>query len=110
MSSDTPSPAASGNGSGAPGEVSGQGAGEEARPPLVINAQYVKDLSFEVPGAPGIFGQMQQGAPEIAIKVDVQARNLEERFSRSSSTSVPTASRATPSPSSSSCPMVACSP
>jgi preprotein translocase subunit SecB len=77
MSSDTPSPAASGNGSGEPGESTGQGAGEEARPPLVINAQYVKDLSFEVPGAPGIFGQMQQRAPEIAIKVDVQARNLE---------------------------------
>ena len=46
----------------------------EARPPLVINAQYVKDLSFEAPAAPGIFGQMQQRQPEIAIKVDVQAR------------------------------------
>ena len=71
MSSDTPAPA-SGNGASAPGE-----AAEEVRPALVINAQYVKDLSFEVPGAPGIFGQMQQRAPEIAIKVDVQARNLE---------------------------------
>src|SRR5512132_4537221 len=49
----------------------------EARPPLAINAQYVKDLSFEVPSAPGIFGQMQQRQPEIAIKVDVQARTLE---------------------------------
>jgi preprotein translocase subunit SecB len=49
----------------------------ESRPPLVINAQYVKDLSFEVPSAPGIFGQMQQRPPEIAIKVDVQARTLE---------------------------------
>lgn len=49
----------------------------EQRPPLVINAQYVKDLSFEVPGAPGIFTQLQQRPPEIAIKVDVQARPLE---------------------------------
>jgi preprotein translocase subunit SecB len=49
----------------------------EVRPPLVINAQYVKDLSFETPSAPGIFGQMQQRQPEIAIKVDVQARPLE---------------------------------
>lgn len=46
-------------------------------PPLLINAQYVKDLSFEVPGAPGIFATMQQRQPEIAIKVDVQARPLE---------------------------------
>lgn len=49
----------------------------EARAPLVINAQYVKDLSFEVPGAPTIFAQMQQKAPDINIKVDVQARPLE---------------------------------
>lgn len=58
-----------GNGGGA--------AADEQRPPLVINAQYVKDLSFEVPGAPGIFTQLQQRPPEIAIKVDVQARPLE---------------------------------
>ena len=55
---------------------SGAAPGEQ-RPPLVINAQYVKDLSFEVPGAPGIFAQLQQRPPEISIKVDVQARALE---------------------------------
>ncbi|MBK8173971.1 MAG: protein-export chaperone SecB [Rhodospirillales bacterium] len=49
----------------------------EPRPPLVINAQYVKDLSFEVPAAPAIFAQMQQRPPEIAIKVDVQAKPLD---------------------------------
>jgi preprotein translocase subunit SecB len=65
---------ASGNGAdpGAPAATDA-----ETRPPLVINAQYVKDLSFEVPSAPGIFGQMQQRQPEIAIKVDVQARTPE---------------------------------
>lgn len=62
-----------GNGAG-PGPENGAA---ETRPPLVINAQYVKDLSFEVPNAPAIFGQMQQQQPEIGIKVDVQARNLE---------------------------------
>ncbi len=55
----------------------GNGGGAEQQPPLAINAQYVKDLSFEVPGAPGIFAQLQQRPPEIAIKVDVQARSLE---------------------------------
>jgi preprotein translocase subunit SecB len=72
---DAPKPQrAGGNGAepGAPGATDA-----EARPPLVINAQYVKDLSFEAPSAPGIFGQMQQRQPEIAIKVDVQARALE---------------------------------
>lgn len=56
---------------------SGNGGDAGRQPPLQINAQYVKDLSFEVPGAPGIFAQLQQRPPEIAIKVDVQARNLE---------------------------------
>lgn len=55
----------------------GNGGGAGQHPPLTINAQYVKDLSFEVPGAPGIFAQLQQRPPEIAIKVDVQARGLE---------------------------------
>jgi preprotein translocase subunit SecB len=69
------------SGTEAPGQAGGgNGAGQaggEHRQPLVVNAQYVKDLSFEVPGAPTIFAQMQQRPPEIAIKVDVQARNLE---------------------------------
>jgi preprotein translocase subunit SecB len=72
---DAPKPqGASGNGPepGSPGAT-----GADGRPPVVINAQYVKDLSFEVPAAPGIFGQMQQRQPEIAIRVDVQARPLE---------------------------------
>ncbi|MBK8208838.1 MAG: protein-export chaperone SecB [Rhodospirillales bacterium] len=57
--------------------ASGNGGDTEQRPALAINAQYVKDLSFEVPGAPGIFAQLQQRPPEISIKVDVQARGLE---------------------------------
>ena len=35
-------------------------------PPIQVNAQYVKDFSFEVPGAPGIFLDLQNGQPEIA--------------------------------------------
>lgn len=42
-------------------------------PPLVVNGQYVKDLSFEVPGAPGIFGEMAGQTPEIPIHVDINA-------------------------------------
>jgi preprotein translocase subunit SecB len=42
---------------------------------LLINAQYVKDLSFENPRAPQSL--MQPAAqPEVAINVDVKAQNL----------------------------------
>lgn len=55
----------------------GNGQGAEARPPLVVNAQYVKDLSFEAPSAPQVFGQLQRQQPDISVKVDVQARALD---------------------------------
>src|SRR5487761_488080 len=45
--------------------------------PLVVNIQYVKDLSFEVPGAPQIFTQLRS-QPQVNINLDVQARRLEE--------------------------------
>lgn len=50
----------------------------QALPPLVVNGQYVKDLSFEVPGAPGIYGEMQGQNPEIPISVDISAQPLRE--------------------------------
>jgi preprotein translocase subunit SecB len=45
--------------------------------PLVVNIQYVKDLSFEVPGAPQIYGQLR-GQPQVSINLDVQARRVQE--------------------------------
>lgn len=50
----------------------------ENQPPLVVNGQYVKDLSFEVPGAPGIYGEMQGGNNDIAIHVDINATPLKD--------------------------------
>ena len=44
--------------------------------PLTINIQYVKDLSFEVPGAPGIYMQ-PQGQPQVNLNLDVQAGRLD---------------------------------
>ncbi len=43
-------------------------------PTLGIMAQYLKDLSFENPRAPGSF--QGDGAPKIDVNVDVQARTL----------------------------------
>jgi preprotein translocase subunit SecB len=42
---------------------------------LLINAQYVKDLSFENPRAPQSLIQ-PTGPPEVTINVDVKAQNL----------------------------------
>jgi len=48
-----------------------------AQPPLVVNIQYVKDLSFEVPGAPQVFSQLR-AQPQVNINLDVQARRVQE--------------------------------
>lgn len=47
--------------------AAGQGAAQG--PKFEILHQYIKDLSLEVPGAPGIF--QAQTAPEVSVKVDV---------------------------------------
>ncbi|HTW29723.1 MAG TPA: protein-export chaperone SecB [Acetobacteraceae bacterium] len=65
MSETTPSP------TGAPAT------GAQQVPPLVVNIQYVKDLSFEVPGAPGIFATLRS-QPSVQINLDVQARRIQE--------------------------------
>jgi preprotein translocase subunit SecB len=46
-------------------------------PPLVVNIQYVKDLSFEVPNAPGVYATLRS-APRVDINLDVQARRVQD--------------------------------
>jgi len=48
-----------------------------ATAPLVVNIQYVKDMSFEVPNAPRIF-TMLRTQPQVQINLDVQARRITE--------------------------------
>ena len=43
----------------------------------MVNIQYVKDLSFEVPGAPQIYTQLR-AQPQVNINLDVQARRVQE--------------------------------
>ena len=45
--------------------------------PLVVNIQYVKDLSFEVPNAPAIYSTLRS-QPNVAINLDVQARRIQD--------------------------------
>ena len=48
-----------------------------AQPPLVVNIQYAKDMSFEVPNAPAIFSTLRS-PPHVNINLDVQVRRIEE--------------------------------
>jgi len=48
-----------------------------AQPPLVLNIQYTKDLSFEVPNAPAIYTVLR-AAPTVNINLDVQVRRIQE--------------------------------
>lgn len=48
----------------------------ENLPQLQVNMQYIKDLSFEIPGAPQAFVEMQGKNPEIGVHVDVNAGAL----------------------------------
>lgn len=52
----------------------------QASAPLVLNVQYIKDLSFEVPGAPQIFATLRQ-PPAVQINLDVQVRRIEDNAS-----------------------------
>jgi len=49
-------------------------------PPLVINAQYIKDLSFEAPSTPGVFQTMQTEAPDVSININVNAHPVHDRL------------------------------
>ena len=56
---------------------SGANPGQQAEPPrLLIQTQYIKDLSFENPRAPVSLAPSQQ-RPEIAVRVDVRAQPME---------------------------------
>jgi len=50
------------------------------QPPITINAQYIKDLSFEAPATPGVFAQMKTESPDVTINVDVNAHPLQDNL------------------------------
>ncbi len=45
-------------------------------PQLQVNGQYIKDLSFEIPGAPQVLLEAQSQNPDIPIHVDVNATGI----------------------------------
>jgi preprotein translocase subunit SecB len=62
---------ATGNGPSTPQQPAAQSAPQQ----LIVNAQYIKDLSFENPRAPHSLGQ-QPAQPSVDINVDVKAQSL----------------------------------
>ena len=44
--------------------------------PLNIVGQYIKDMSFEVPGAPDIFNALRQQSPAIQVALDANVRQI----------------------------------
>ncbi len=48
-----------------------------AVPPLVLSNQYVRDMVFRVPGAPGIYA-VQNLRPHVTLSLDVQARQAQD--------------------------------
>jgi len=64
------------NDDAAPGAANGNGT--QTQPSLNVLAQYVKDLSFESPGAPNSL-RGRDKAPSIAINVNVNANPLSDK-------------------------------
>lgn len=64
-----------------PGNGAAPAADQQQAAPLIINGQYVKDLSFEAPNSPGILGDLQNKQPEVSVNVDVKAGKIEGQSS-----------------------------
>lgn len=52
---------------------------DQPLPPLALQIQYIKDLSFEAPNAPAIFTRLNE-APEINVDVNVNVQRLQDHF------------------------------
>ena len=50
---------------------------EQNNPHISVNAQYIKDFSFENPGAPGTLASLE-GAPQIDLALDLNVQKMPE--------------------------------
>ena len=64
-------------GNGGPATAPPQGS---AAPQFTVRAiaQYIKDLSFEAPSAPGIFTALQAASPDINVNINVNVERVQE--------------------------------
>lgn len=68
------------NGAAPAGNGQAPGSPQPGGREVIINVQYVKDLSFENPRAPHSLLQTQQQQPEVQVGVDVKAQNIAPNF------------------------------
>jgi preprotein translocase subunit SecB len=54
-------------------------AAPSAEPSLILNTHYIKDLSFENPNAPQVYGELQKG-PTIDVNIDVASSHVQEQL------------------------------
>ena len=59
-------------------QPSAEGRPSEAHTGLSISRQYIKDLSFENPNAPGIYRAYTREGPELKVSVDIAASAIGE--------------------------------
>ena len=53
---------------------------EDKKTAILINSQYIKDLSMEIPHAPHIFKKLNEQGPKISVEVNVESQPLEENI------------------------------
>ena len=56
-----------------------QNENKQQLPAIVINNQYIKDFSLEIPYAPEIFKEIKQN-PDVNVDVNVDTKHLEENY------------------------------
>ncbi len=64
---------------GQPAAAAAQQANAPAGMAITVNGQFIKDLSFEVPGAPSIYSAMQGVQPDITVNINVSANPIKDR-------------------------------
>ena len=64
----------------APKQEGAAAASTPQAPTLVVNAQYVKDLSFENPRAPASLIDGQKINPKVNVSIDVNAKRMQEKI------------------------------
>ena len=50
----------------------------QQQPAVLIQSQYIKDMSMEIPHAPVIFKKLKQHNPQVNVEVNIEAHKLEE--------------------------------
>ncbi len=70
---------AKGDGGGKGGAADAAGKPAPGTAAIGINAQYIKDLSFEVPGAPAVYQIVRDTQPDITVNINVNTNQLQDK-------------------------------